>query len=91
MPIVVEATTLLSTPERACKAHGPETYDRLKKLNRGSGIIGVNDIHVRIRTDDAGAGERLLEVPFTCVQEWEKGLQTLPIISRKWGRGKRLQ
>ena len=84
IPVLVEATTLLSTPEGTCKAHGPEAYDRLKKLNRGSGIAGVDAIRVRIRTDDASAGERLLEVPFTCVQEWEKGLQTLPIISRKW-------
>ena len=73
---------------RLAKAHGPEAYDRLRKLDRGSGIAGVDAIHVRIRIDDASAGERLLEVPFTCVQEWEKGLQTLPIISRKWEEAK---
>ena len=88
MPVLVEATTLLSTPEGACEAYGPEAYDRLRKLDQGNGIAGVDAIHVRTRTDDSSAGERLLEVPFTCVQEWEKGLRTLPIISRQWEEAK---
>ena len=84
MPVIIETATLISTPEGSCKAYGPEAYDRLRKLDRGSGIAGADAIHVRIRTEDASTGERLLEVPYTCVQKWEKGLQTLPVISRKW-------
>ena len=88
MPVIVEATTLVSTPEGTREAYGPETYDRLRKLDRGSGIAGVDAIRIRIRTDDASASERLLEVPFTCVQKWEKGLRTLPIVSRQWEEAK---